>query len=125
MKIKEYPFDPGTRKVTVDTVRAFLAGTRKRSGNTRTDGSNLYLHGSVIAFKTRDRNNNPVIKITLAGWATATTVNRLNGVLRMSGAPFEITREDGQPWLRNIYTTVVIPMQKDEWYEFYPEEEAE
>ena len=68
------------RKVTETTVRAFLNGTKKKVGNTSTDGTRLMLHGNVIAKKVNDK-----ILITDAGWQSPTTKERLNGLLDILG----------------------------------------
>jgi len=61
------------RKVTQQTVAAFLAGKSLSVGNTSTDGSVLLLHGNKIAERREDG-----IYISLAGWNTRTTRERLN-----------------------------------------------
>lgn len=63
------------RKVTTQTVSAFLAGKKLTQGNTSTDGQALFLHGNKIAEKREDG-----IYATLAGWNTPTTRERLNAL---------------------------------------------
>ena len=69
------------RKVTIETAKAFLAGTKRTVGNTATDGTTLTLHGNVIARKESDGR----IVATLAGWPTVTTRERLNGLCELMG----------------------------------------
>lgn len=69
------------RKVTKDTVAAFLAGTGRTVGNTTTDGNVLLLHGNRIAEKMPDGS----IYATLAGWGSPTTRERLNGLCELLG----------------------------------------
>lgn len=69
------------RKVTQDTVNAFLAGRSRSIGNTCTDGQSLRLHGNLIAEKRPDGT----IVATLAGWPTVTTRDRLNGLCESLG----------------------------------------
>jgi len=68
------------RKVTRETIRAFLAGKSRSVGNTSTDGTTLKLHGKVIAER-RDGN----VYVTLAGWGSSTTRERLNGLCKLLG----------------------------------------
>jgi len=68
------------RKVTQETVNAFLKGEKKTIGNTFTDGKSLYLHGNCIARKVDGK-----IYISNAGWQSVTTKERLNGLLDMLG----------------------------------------
>jgi len=69
------------RKVTKETVEAFLAGKTRTVGNTSTDGTILRLHGNRIAEKMPDGS----IVATLAGWGSVTTRERLNGLCRLLG----------------------------------------
>ena len=69
------------RKVTKETVKAFLNRKSRKIGNTETDGSTLRLHGNRIAWHTPDGR----IETTLAGWGTVTTRDRLNGLCVMLG----------------------------------------
>ena len=64
------------RKVTKEVCTAFINGERKTVGNTTTDGERLWLHGNLIARKV-----NGTIEVTMAGWATPTTKERLNGII--------------------------------------------
>lgn len=63
------------RKVTAITTTAFLRRKKAKEGNTYSDGNTLYLHGNKIAEHRVDG-----IYITDAGWPTATTKERLNGL---------------------------------------------
>ena len=86
------------RKVTEQTVRAFLAGEKRTVGNTSTDGEELKLHGNTVAYKAYDR-----IIITMAGWATVTTRERINGVLTLAGSGWRVCQRDHEQkarWVR-------------------------
>ena len=73
------------RKVTRKIVEAFYAGEAKSSGNTCTDGNNVWLHGNKIAEKDELGN----LFITNAGFETNVTKERLNGLLELGGfVPF-------------------------------------
>jgi hypothetical protein len=69
------------RKVTREVTDAFFNRRPRKCGNTRTDGTTIWLHGNAIA---RHADNGD-IEITLAGWDTVTTRERLNGVGRRAG----------------------------------------
>lgn len=66
------------RKVTKQVCLAFINGQTLRIKSTRTDGSAIYLHDHLIAWK-----HNGTIYCTLAGWGTPTTRERLNGLARI------------------------------------------
>ena len=68
------------RKTTKAVVTAFLAGERAAASNTATDGTKLTLHGNTIAWKA----GGGVITMTMAGYATVTTRERLNGVCQLA-----------------------------------------
>ena len=68
------------RKITELAVDAFVNGYKFRKDNTSVevdpDGTvNMFLHGSRIAKKTTEGT-----EITLAGWNTMLTRERLNGI---------------------------------------------
>ena len=64
------------RKITKQVVGAFENRTPKTIGNTSTDGQTLRLYGNIIARWNEDNQ----LEITSAGWPTATTKERLNGL---------------------------------------------
>ena len=71
------------RKVTRTIVEAFYSGVAKTSGNTCTDGNNVWLHGNKIAEKDELGN----LLITNAGFETNVTKERLNGLLQLGNFP--------------------------------------
>ena len=91
------------RKITKLAVRAFIEGRKFNRDNTsvvvaRTgygDVKRLLLHGNIIAIQdlfsnTRDPSKSLMrtkgnLQITLAGWGTPTTRERLNGLLAVYG----------------------------------------
>lgn len=89
------------RKVTQEACRAFMCGYKFNGGNTQvlcTVNGNyeMYLHGNMIA---RRNGNMNTFEITLAGWETVTTRDRLNGlpgvsVCQRKGEQFL----NGKPW---------------------------
>jgi hypothetical protein len=96
------------RKITQDSVKAFLNESEFKRGNTQvkvshidenndsnapyepiTVISDLLLHGNIIATATKKFSNGKyetTITMTSAGWKTATTKDRLNGLLHYLNA---------------------------------------
>lgn len=70
------------RKVTENTVKAFLAGRPCSEGSSRTDGQGYWLHGNKIA----QRDEDGTLWLTDCGWQTNTTKERLNGILDLACA---------------------------------------
>jgi len=66
------------RDVTRRICEAFFAGRTLRIKNTSTDGEVIRLHNSIIAKKTRFG-----VEITLAGYNTTTTRERVNGIYQL------------------------------------------
>lgn len=64
------------RQETHNIVTAFMLRNPKREARTHTDGDNIYLHGNRIAWRNKDGS----ISMTLAGWPSTTTRERLNGL---------------------------------------------
>ena len=69
------------RKVTEDIARAFVNGQKKTVSNTSTDGVSVWLHGHEIIRKFDDNS----MRVSLCGWGTPTTRERLNGILSFAG----------------------------------------
>ena len=65
------------RKVTEQIKDAFFARQTKRVNNTFTDGDSVFLHGNEII----KRDSSGLILFTFAGWGSATTRERLKGIL--------------------------------------------
>lgn len=63
------------KRVTEQTVTAFMQGKKKSISNTQSTGDALYLHGNMIARRVDGK-----IFATNAGWPTVTTRERLNGL---------------------------------------------
>lgn len=84
------------RKITQEIVQAFYRGEKLNKGNTKTDGDAIFLHGNKIAEHNSIFSNdgNKHINITLAGWNTPTTRERLNG---LEGV--RVTTKQGQAYL--------------------------
>ena len=84
------------RKISKEASIAFLNGQNYKKTNTQVIGGDLLLHGNKIAefqsLFTNDGNKN--FNITLAGWNTNTTRDRLNALPNV-----HITTKLGQAYL--------------------------
>jgi hypothetical protein len=67
------------RAESTTIARAFLARKPKRAKRTATDGESLTLHGNTIAWWNPDGS----ISMTLCGWGTVTTRDRLNTLCQL------------------------------------------
>jgi len=81
------------RKITNDAAAAFYRGVPFKMSNTHVEVNGeevaLFLHGNCIAK--RDQKN---VYITMAGWCTNTTKERLKGI-----SPVNICTKNGQLYL--------------------------
>lgn len=81
------------RKITKEVVGAFNREEGKKIGNTQSleyqYGVLLFLHGNRIAIK-----ENGKLYVSLCGWDTVTTRERLNGITGVC-----VTRKKGQTYL--------------------------
>ena len=100
------------RQITYDAARAFIDGKPLTLGNTCTyaaergqyeaqrlveDHFFLYLFGNRIATKIPTKlpaKVGHIFKLTLAGWPTTTTRERLNGVLELIGAKHRLYQKN-------------------------------
>ena len=91
------------RQVTQEIVRAFLDGTNKKVSNSEVHadctGVYMYLFWNLIAKRVGERT-----QVTLAGWNTVTTRERLNGLPKCS-----VTTKQGQAYINGN------PVADDEW----------
>ena len=69
------------RKISKQIAQAFNQGKTKSIGNTSTNGHQVFLHGNLIAW----RSPGNTLELTLAGWPTVTTRERLNAILCTEG----------------------------------------
>jgi len=87
------------RKVTQETVAAFVSNTPTNKSNTSIevrDGETFfYLFGNMIAHKYNDGKE---LFITTRGWESTTTKERLNGILSKYGLP-QICQKNWQWYL--------------------------
>tara|TARA_R100000808_G_scaffold1753_1_gene7581 strand:+ start:472 stop:801 length:330 start_codon:yes stop_codon:yes gene_type:complete len=86
------------RKVTQKIVSAFAQGEPAASGNTTTDGNAIWLHGNRIA----QRDESGSVWVTLAGWPTVTTRERVNGLCEELGCNYRITQKNHNQVLTHL-----------------------
>jgi hypothetical protein len=82
------------KKITETIANAFAQGRNKSLGNTATRDGAFYLHGNKIAEKREDG-----IYMSLAGWSTVTTRERLNGLASVLGLDARFTQKAFEPYL--------------------------
>lgn len=87
-----------SRKITQQIIESFEQGISKTIRNTSTDGNGIFLHGNKIAeWESMYKDDNKNINITLSGWNTVTTRERLNGLQGV-----HVTTKKGQAYLNGI-----------------------
>ena len=78
------------RKESLKIARAFADGVAASAARTRTDGHAVYLHNNLIAQRHPDGS----IWVTLAGWGTVTTRDRVNTLCRVLGSGVQFYQRD-------------------------------
>lgn len=97
------------RKITQEAVSAFLEGRKYSKDNTTVTNEGLFLHSNKIAeYTSIYQDCGKAINITLAGWNTNTTRERLNGLPNV-----KVTSKKGQAYLNGekwdgSWITVII-----------------
>lgn len=86
------------RSVTEQVVNAFLNGRTTSVSNSFTNGKELYLHGNKIAMF----NDKGQLEISLCGWNTVTTRERLNGIFEIGGYNLKLSTKKGQAMINGI-----------------------
>jgi hypothetical protein len=82
------------KKITETIATAFAQGRNKSLGNTAARDNAFYLHGNKIAEKREGG-----IYMSLAGWNTVTTRERLNGLAYVLGLDASFTQKAFEPYL--------------------------
>ncbi len=83
------------RRETSKIMNAFYRGLPARAARTHTDGQTVWLHNNRIAWR-----DNADIYFTLAGWATTTTRERINGLLTTFGYGYwGVSQRNHEQWL--------------------------
>lgn len=102
------------RQVTETVARAFRAGDSKTVSNSSTDGEHFWLHGNCIARKLPGG----ALQITLAGWPTPTTRERINGILQVFNLPHYVFQKDWVTYLTNADGD--MEMDAYDWVTIHP-----
>tara|TARA_E500000318_G_C3515092_1_gene193995 strand:- start:107 stop:403 length:297 start_codon:yes stop_codon:yes gene_type:complete len=82
------------RKVTKQIAEALQRGVSKTVSNTSTFEGNVYLHGNRIAQMHADGT----VYMSLAGWNTPTTRERLNGIAEILGIKARFSQKNFEPY---------------------------
>lgn len=93
------------RKITDLVTDAFINGHKLTIGNSRTDGVTLYLHDNAIAWRDDDG-----LYISMAGWPTVTTRERLNGLLSKIAPRYHVVQRQGRQLLINDDLKLQVPL---------------
>lgn len=97
------------RKETQKVVGAFLRREAANGARTWTDGRTLELHGNAIAWWSSEG-----LHMTLAGWGTTTTRERLNGIMEMMGDDRRFVQRDHCQFLYSHLSEVMNPIDTDQ-----------
>jgi hypothetical protein len=108
------------RKITREIAEAFIDGRSLRIDNSETDGMSLWLHGNLIA-----RKDGECIVMTLAGWPTPTTRERLNGVCELVDGSRPFFQRDNEQFfdyspISSDWTVIWNPVSRDKWITLQP-----
>ena len=107
------------RKISREAATALIAGTNYNNSNTSVCDGTMYLHGNAIAIK-EPHGMCGVYAITLAGWPTTTTKERINTLLDMLGAPYRLCTVKGQVYAYNHKDGSKVALDHDAYYKVKP-----
>lgn len=100
------------RKITEAASNAFKANRPFSSGNTSVliedDYTRMYLHGNLIAERLNLTNWDQRVMVTLAGWGTPTTRERVNGLLTTLGRQEGFYQEDFAQWFSTAIGDICV-----------------
>lgn len=100
------------RKESKKIAEAFVQRQKASAARTMTDGQSVFLHGNQIA----KRDERGAVWVTLAGWPTVTTRERLNAICRTLGSPWGFVQRKHEQFLTNS-AGELIPIDDSEWVE--------
>ena len=83
------------RKISKSIANAFKNGERRCISNTVTDNNEVLLHGNRIMWK----NDSGDLCLSMCGWDTPTTRERLNALLYVLGSEDSLVQRDGEQWV--------------------------
>ena len=102
------------RKESQKIARAFLDGKPASAARTVTDGQAVFLHGHKIAW----RDDDGALVVSLAGWGTVTTRDRLNTIFRLANLGAGVYQRKGEQFLQ--VGEIVCPMDEKGVYRVAP-----
>lgn len=113
------------RKVTRQIAEAFEARKSRTVGNTTTDGETVWLHGNPIVRRNENEEGGVEnIEVSMAGWPTNTTRERINGILDYLGSSVGVWQDDHEQYIgrRRWDDDVreVHPMPERGWVQVLP-----
>jgi hypothetical protein len=102
------------RKESLKIARAFAAGVAASAARTRTDGQAVYLHDNLIAQREPDGS----VWVTLAGWGTVTTRDRVNTLCSVLGSGARFFQRDHVQYVAfhgDPYRSTCETCPRDRW----------
>ena len=109
-----------TGKNTEITRTGFVETDNKTGETTTSEAYFMKLHGNDIACLQPIKNKAKAIHISLAGWNTVTTRERLNTLLRVMGkSNLHIVQHKHKPCLATFVGNkrLVLPINDQRWYD--------
>jgi len=104
------------RKITEQSAKALLNHEQFMLANTRTQPFNsntaLYLHDNLIAVKDKAGD----LRLSLAGYNTTTTKERLNGILELACVNWRYRTIKGKAYLVHLETGTKLRISDDRFY---------
>ena len=101
------------RKITREAADAFVNGRNFSRQNMKVSHSNgirrMYLHSNLIAEQHASYGYLGPLRLTLAGWNTLTTRERLNGLLSVMGRDYRFSQRNFAPYYGSRQ------IESDEW----------
>lgn len=83
------------RKESRIVIESFLAGKPRKIKNTESTGQELRLFGNTIAWHVGEKH----VGITMAGWGSVTTRDRLNTLFRLAKISAGIFQRDHEQYI--------------------------
>jgi len=104
------------RKITEQSAKALLNHEHYSLANTRTqpfhNKTALYLHDNLIAVK----DKSGYLRLSLAGYNTTTTKERLNGILELACLNWRYRTIKGKAYLVHLETGVKLRIDDNRFY---------
>jgi hypothetical protein len=107
------------RKISLDIAHAFKGGDKRSISNTSTDGKRILLHGNTIASWNDDHH----LEISMCGWGTPTTRERINTIFYVLGMPFKVFQKDHGQFLKHDKGFEPMPINDFSRFTFYKQKD--